>query len=144
MYSTMFNRVCDGRTRPIKGECWGKLSWLFLNIELTNGDHTLNQQLTITDNSHIKWQAYFCNNSLKMSCRKGTSTHTLKYYWVMGCACCTAVEHTPAEQYTWGRGFDSRMERAIFLLFLSLSSVFSIRSLKEVQHNWFFITKNNN
>ena len=58
----------------------------------------------------------------------------------MGCGCCTAVEHTPAEQNTWGRGFDSRKERAIFLLFLSLTCVFSIRSLKEVQHNWFCIT----
>ena len=58
----------------------------------------------------------------------------------MGSGCSTAVEHTPAEENSWGRGFNSRQVLEIFL-FLSLSSVSFIRSLKEVQHNWFSSTK---
>ena len=58
-----------------------------------------------------------------------------------GSSCGTAVEHMPAEQNSWGHGFDSGQVLGCFMLFLSLSGVSLIRSLQEVQHYWFFLHK---
>ena len=60
----------------------------------------------------------------------------------MGCSgCSTMIENTPAEQNSWGGGLDSRWLLGFFLLFLSLSCASLIRSLKEVQHYIFSLTK---
>ena len=51
---------------------------------------------------------------------------------VTGSGCSTAVEHTPAERNFGGRGFDSCQVLGFFSLFLSLSGISLIKSLKEV------------
>ena len=62
------------------------------------------------------------------------------FFFKLGSGCSTAVEHTPAEQNTWGSGFNSCQVLGFFLLFLSLSIVSLIKSLKEVQQYWFSFT----
>ena len=52
------------------------------------------------------------------------------------------TQRMPAKQNSWGSRFDSRWVLGFFLLFLSLSRVALIRSLKVVQHYWFSSTKN--
>ena len=42
----------------------------------------------------------------------------------LGSSCSTAVKHTPVEQNSWGRGFESRWVLGFLLLFSILSVVY--------------------
>ena len=51
----------------------------------------------------------------------GTYWEKVRFSWLLGSGWSTAVEHTPAEQNSRGRGFYSRQVLGFFLLFLSFS-----------------------
>ena len=59
---------------------------------------------------------------------------SLESSFILACCCSTVVDHTPAEQNSWGHGLNSHRPLAFFLLFKSLRSVSLIRSHEEVQH----------
>ena len=71
-----------------------------------------------------------------------SSVFNIMNLWNWNSGCCTAVEHMPAERKnSWGYWFDYK--RDLFSLFQFLSGAFLIRSLREVQHYWFFHNKKN-